>query len=98
MKKVNVSELKEFDLAEHLTDEAAIAEYLNLVLEDGDASLLAAVLGDIARAKGMTQIALDSGVTRESLYRALSSNATPRFDTITKVLSALGVRLAVVPA
>jgi probable addiction module antidote protein len=66
-------------------------------LEDNDASLLAAALGDIARARGMSEIAKASGITREALYKALRPNAQPRFDTINRVCTALGVRLVAQP-
>jgi probable addiction module antidote protein len=82
-------------MAEQLRDDEDIAVYLNLVLEDGDPALLAAALGDIARARGMTDISRASGITREALYKALRPNARPRFDTISKVCKALGVKLHV---
>ena len=78
-----------------MRDDEDIAVYLNLVLEDGDPALLAAALGDIARARGMTDISRASGITREALYKALRPNARPRFDTISKVCKALGVKLHV---
>ncbi|MFM2345366.1 MAG: hypothetical protein RL654_119 [Pseudomonadota bacterium] len=96
-KKTKVSELPEFDVAEHLKDEEDIAAYLTVVLEDGDAGLLADALGHIAKARGMTQIAKDSGLGREALYKALRPGAHPRFDTISRVCAALGVQLMVVP-
>ncbi|MDR0736020.1 MAG: putative addiction module antidote protein [Zoogloeaceae bacterium] len=96
-KKIKVSELKRFDAAEYLTDEEAIAEYLTVVLEDGDPAGLVQALGTIARARGMSQIARDSGITREALYKALRRDASPRFETISRVCQALGVRLAAVP-
>lgn len=92
-KKIKVSDLPEFDVTQYLGDDEAIAQYLTLVLEDGDTSLLAAALGDIAKARGMTQIAKDAGIGRESLYKALRPDAQPRFDTIARVCSALGVKL-----
>ena len=95
---IKISELKTFDIAESLNNEQDIAAYLSIVLEDDDPALLLAALGDIARARGLTQMAKDSGVTREALYRALSPTATPRFDTITKVLHGLGLKLQVTPA
>jgi probable addiction module antidote protein len=95
--KIKVSDLPDFDLAEFLTDETEIAEYLKVVIEDGDTALLAATLGDIARARGMNQIARDSGITREALYKALRPGATPRFETISRVCAALGVKLTAVP-
>jgi probable addiction module antidote protein len=96
-KKENLANLRPFDMADFLEDEEAIAEYLNQVLTDGDDGELAAALGHIARAKGMSQIALDSGLSRESLYKALREDAHPRFDTIQRVCKALGVRLVVTP-
>lgn len=91
--KIKVSELPEFDMAEHIKTEADIAAYLNLVLEEGDAAELAHALGVIARAKGMAEIAEKSGITREALYKALRPNAQPRFDTVNKVMQAMGVKL-----
>ena len=100
-KKIKISDLPDFDMAEQLRDDEDITVYLNLVLEDGDPSLLVAALGDIARARGMSEIAKASGLTREALYRALRPDAQPRFDTISRVCAALGVKLvahAVIPA
>jgi len=82
-----------FDPARYLTDGDAVAAYLSDILEENDAGLLAAALGDIARARGMTQIAADAGIGREALYKALRPNAQPRFDTIARVCAALGVKL-----
>jgi len=92
-KKIKIADLPEFDITEHLDDDQAIAEYLTIILEENDPALLAAALGDIARARGMTEIAKASGLTREALYKALRPNASPRFDTIAKVCRALGVKL-----
>jgi probable addiction module antidote protein len=92
-KKIKIADLPEFDITEHLDSDEAIAEYLTVVLEDNDPALLAAALGDIARARGMTEIAKASGLTREALYKALRPTASPRFDTIAKVCKALGVKL-----
>lgn len=91
--KIKVSDLPDFDFSEHLDSEAAIAEYLTVILEDNDPSLLAAALGDIARARGMSEIARASGITREALYKALRPDAQPRFDTVSRVCAALGVKL-----
>lgn len=96
-KKIKISDLPEFDMAEHLPDEQAIAEYLTVVLEENDPSALADALGTIARARGMSDIAKLSGITREALYKALRQNASPRFETISKVCAALGVRLVAQP-
>lgn len=94
-KKIRVSDLPEFDASEYLRDEEDVAEYLTAVLEDGDPALLAAALGDIARARGMSEIARKTGIAREALYRALRPGTSPRFDTISKVCTALGVELVV---
>ena len=82
-----------WDAAEHLSSAADMADYLEAALEDGDASLIAAALGDIARAKGMTEIARKTGLGRESLYKALSAEGNPEFSTVLKVLQALGLKL-----
>jgi probable addiction module antidote protein len=83
-----------FDAARYLTDDAAIAEYMNAVLESNDPDLLLLALGDIARARGMAQIAKETGLGRESLYKALAPGAKPRFDTILKVARALGIKFS----
>lgn len=95
-KKTKISQLPDFDLAHHLHNEKEIAAYLTIVMEEDDPSLLAAVLGDIARAHGMVEISAKAGITREALYRALRPGAHPRFETINKVCKALGCKLAVV--
>ncbi|MDN5872465.1 MAG: putative addiction module antidote protein [Nitrococcus sp.] len=87
------SKLLPFDAAKYLTGDEAIAEYMNAVLESEDFDLLLLALGDVARARGMAQVAKASGLGRESLYKALSPGAKPRFDTVLKVARALGVRL-----
>ena len=92
-KKIRVADLPEFDPAEHLKSEEDVAAYLTAIIEENDPALLAAALGDIARARGMSEIAKSSGITREALYKALRPNAQPRFDTISRVCEALGVRL-----
>ena len=86
-----------YDITEMLQDDESIAEYLTLVMEDGDPALLAATLGDIARARGMTQIAKDAGIGREALYKALRADASPRFETVARVCKALGVKLVAQP-
>ena len=88
------SKLRPFDAARYLTDDAAVAEYMTAVLETGDPDLLLLALGDVARARGMAQVAKDAGLGRESLYKALAPGAKPRFDTVLKVAKALGVRLS----
>ena len=92
------NKLLPFDAARYLTDDIAIAEYMTAVLELDDPDLLLLALSDVARAKGMTQVAKDAGVGRESLYKALAPGAKPRFDTVLKVASALGIRLTAQPA
>ena len=87
-----------WDPAEHLKTEEAMAAYLNAALEEGDSTLVAAALGDIARAKGMTQLARDAGLGRESLYKALSPSGNPEFATILNVITALGLQLYAAPA
>jgi probable addiction module antidote protein len=84
-----------YDVAEHLRTAEEMAAYLEACLDeaDGDAAFIAKALGDIARAKGMSQVARDTGLSRESLYKALSGDRTPGFDTILKVVAALGLRL-----
>lgn len=88
-----------FEIAEHLRTPEEMAAYLEACLEEsnGDAAFVAKALGDIARAKGMTQVARDAGLSRESLYKALSGERTPGFDTILKVVHALGMELRAVP-
>ena len=84
-----------YDVAEHLRTPKEMAAYLEACLEEanGDAAFIAKALGDIARAKGMTQVARDAGLSRESLYKALSGERSPGFDTIIKVIGALGLEL-----
>ena len=97
IRKVKISELPEFDMSSYLDNDAAVAEYLTQVLSDGDDSELAHALGHIAKARGMTQIAKDAGIGRESLYKALRVDAHPRFDTVNRVCKALGVKLVAQP-
>jgi len=96
-KKINVADLADFDGAPYLDNEVSIAAYLTDILEANDAGLLAAALGDIARARGMTDIANAAGITREALYKALRPDSSPRFDTVNRVCTALGVRLVARP-
>lgn len=95
---MKASSLKTFDLAEHLKTDEDIAIYISSVLEEDDTSELTHALGVVARARGMAQIARDSGMAREALYHALQAGTQPRFETITRVCRALGVRLTAVPA
>ena len=87
-----------WDPADHLKTEEDMVAYLEAALEEADSALVAAALGDIARAKGMTQVARDAGLGRESLYKALSPSGNPEFSTILKVVSALGLQLHAAPA
>jgi len=86
-------EIAPFDAADYLTDEETIAEYLTAALEDPNADMFLVAVKDVARARGMTQLAKDTGLGRESLYKALAPGAQPRYGTIMKVVRALGVRL-----
>jgi probable addiction module antidote protein len=98
MSKVKAkTKLVPFDATKYLTDDEAVAEYMNAVLESEDFDLLLLALGDVARARGMAQVAKDTGLGRESLYKALAPGAKPRFDTVLKVARALGVRLTAHP-
>ena len=85
-----------WDVAEHLRTPEEMAAYLEACIEeaDGDAAFIAKALGDIARAQGMTQVARKSGLSRESLYKALSGERSPSFDTVLKVITALGLKLS----
>jgi len=81
-----------WDVAEHLKDEKDVAMYLEAALEDGDPRVVTAAIGDIARARGMMQLARDTGLTREGLYKAFGPNGNPSFATVMKVARALGVK------
>lgn len=99
MTKTKVApKLVAFDAARYLNDDEAIAEYMTAMLETNDPDLLLLALSDVARAKGMAQVAKDAGLGRESLYKALAPGAKPRFETIMKVARALGVNFTVQPA
>ena len=84
-----------WDAADYLETEADIAAYLNAAFEDGDTSGIAAALGDVARAKGMTQLSKETGITRDGLYKALSPAGNPSLDTVQKVVRAFGLKLDV---
>ncbi|NTV66973.1 MAG: putative addiction module antidote protein [Chlorobaculum sp.] len=85
-----------FDISEYLDNDEVITEYLSAAAEDPNPDVFVAALGDVAKARGMTQIAKASGLGRESLYKALSKGSHPRFETINAVLQALGVKFTVV--
>ncbi|MCE8013367.1 addiction module antidote protein [Billgrantia desiderata] len=86
-----------YDTADYLRNEEDIATYLAAVMEENDPALLAAALGDIARARNMSQLAKEVGMSREGLYKALSGEGNPAFSTISKVANALGLRLTIEP-
>lgn len=87
--------ITDFDPAAYLDSEETIAEYLTAILEENDPDLLLSALSDVAKARGMSIVARESGLGRESLYKALAPGAKPRFETIMKVMHALGVKLTV---
>ena len=90
-------ETTKWDVVDHLKTDEDIVYFLEAVFEDGDPALITAALGDVARAKGMTQLAKDTGLAREALYRSLSAEGKPEFTTVLKVMRAFGLRLAAVP-
>ena len=89
--------LTRLDIAEYLDSEEMVAEYLNLICQENDPALLLRAIGHVARSKGMAKIAETSGLGRESLYKALDEKAHPRFETVFKVLTALGIQMHLVP-
>lgn len=89
--------LAPFDAADYLDDEETIAEFLSAALEDSNPDVFLSAVRDVARARGMAQLAKDAGLGRESLYKALTPGAKPRYDTMLKVLHALGVKLSATP-
>lgn len=90
--------LAPFDAADYLDSEETIAEYLSAALEDPNPDVFLAAIRDVARARGMTQLAQDAGLGRESLYKALAPGAKPRYDTLLKLVHALGIKLSATPA
>ena len=89
--------IKRFDAADYLDNDEVISEYLNAALEDENPDVFLAAVADVAKARGMSQLAKDAGLGRESLYKALSPGAKPRYDTVLKLLRALGVDLRTLP-
>lgn len=87
-----------FDAADYLDNEETIAEYITAALEDPDPAVFLAAISDVARARGIAQLANETGLGRESLYKALTPGAKPRYDTVLKVLQALGIKLSAIPA
>jgi probable addiction module antidote protein len=93
-----MKKLRAFDIADYLDSGEVVAEYLNAALEDSNPDVFLAAVADVAKAKGMTQVSVDTGLGRESLYKAFAPGAKPRYETVLKVLRALGVQLHTVPA
>lgn len=91
------NEITHFDIAEYLENEEIVAEYLNLICQENDPALLLRAIGHVARSKGMAKIAESSGLGRESLYKALDEKAHPRFETVFKVLAAMGIQMRLTP-
>jgi probable addiction module antidote protein len=91
------TELLDFDLAAHLTDDATVAAYLSACLAEGGLPLFQRAMGEVAKARGLSDVAADAGMTRAGLYRALSETGSPTLSTIDKVVQSLGLRLAIVP-
>jgi probable addiction module antidote protein len=87
-----------FDAVDYLNDEETIAEYISAALEDSNPNVFLSAVRDVARARGMAQLAKDAGLGRESLYKALSPGAKPRYETMQKLLLALGIKLKAAPA
>lgn len=94
---MNMTRFATFDAADYLDDEETMAEYLTAALEDPNPDVFLAAVRDVARARGMAQLAKDTGLGRESLYKTLAPGAKPRYDTVLKLLHALGVRLSAIP-
>lgn len=98
MMGMKMKKATKLDASEYLESDADIVAYLNAALEDGNTSVIATALGNIARAKGMTQLAKETGITRDGLYKALSPTGNPSFDTVQKVVKAFGLKLDVAAA
>jgi len=94
---MSTAKIKPFDPAEYLDDSESIAAYMSEALESEDPAFIADALGVVARARGMSEVAREAGVSRESLYRALSTDGNPEFDTVLRVVRALGLQLSVIP-
>jgi probable addiction module antidote protein len=93
-----MKQIASFDAADYLNNEKVIAEYLNAALEDENPNVFLVAVSDVAKARGMAQLAKDTGLGRESLYKALAPGAKPRYDTVLKLMRALGVQLHAIPA
>jgi len=92
-----MADIAPFQASDYLDSEEAIAAYINAVLEEDDPALLLAAISDVAKARGMARVAQDAGLGRESLYKALAPNAKPRYDTVLRLLHALGIKLTASP-
>lgn len=92
-----MNQIKPFDAADYLDNDEVIAEYLNAALEDPNPDVFLMAISDVAKARGMSKLAKDAGLGRESLYKALSPGAKPRYETVIKLLRALGVELSASP-
>lgn len=90
---MSTMKFRKWDVVEYLKSEEDMVLYFDACLEEGDPALITAALGDIARAKGMSQVARDTGISREGLYKALSGEGNPEFATVLKVMKALGLKL-----
>ena len=93
-----MTKLSTFDIADYLDNDEMISEYLSVALEDPDPDIFLMAIRNVARARGMGQLAKDAGLARESLYKALSPGAKPRYDTVLKLVSALGLKLHALPS
>lgn len=92
-----MAKVQKFDVAEYLDSDEAIADYISEALESGDPEAIAIALGNVTRARGMTSVAAEAGVSRENLYRALKAGGRPEFATVMKVINVLGVQLVAKP-
>ncbi|MCZ7560451.1 MAG: putative addiction module antidote protein [Burkholderiaceae bacterium] len=92
-----MTRFRPFDAVDYLDDEETIAEYITAALDDPDPDVFLAAVRDVARARGITQVARDAGLGRESLYKALAPGAKPRYDTMLRLLHALGIKLSATP-
>jgi probable addiction module antidote protein len=95
---MDMTKFERFDVVDYLDNEEVIAEYLTAAMEDPDPDMFLRAVADVARARGMTKLAQDSGLGRESLYKALRPGSKPRYETMSKILSALNVKIKAVPA
>ena len=95
---MDISKFKPFETADYLDSEEMIAEYLTVAAEDPDPAMLLIAIGNVAKARGMAKLAQDSGLGRESLYKALRPGSKPRYETISKILAALNVKIQLLPA